>query len=116
MTSSLQVAPCRPCPDRARYIPAYSLIDHEQENTNGAALVPMLVPWFRPAPEGPRRFQVPPRSIGGSGSEKRLLRNRRDRRRDPKNRVEHPTRSSNCVWPQHALLGRLQQTGGMSQR
>src|SRR5262249_42569543 len=30
----------------------------------------------------------------------------------PQNRAEHPTRSSNCAWPQHALLGRLQQTGG----
>ena len=80
------------------------------------ASVPMVESWFRPATEGPRRFRASPRSIQGSAPEKPLLRTRRDRRREPKNRAEHPTRSSNCAWPQHAQSGRLQQTAETSRR
>ena len=71
---------------------------------------------FRPAREGPRRFRASRRSILGSAVEKPQRRTRRGKSRDPKNRAEHPTRSSNYAWPQHALSGRLQQTAEMSRR
>src|SRR5438034_6256924 len=76
----------------------------------------MVESWLRPATEGPRRSRAPPRSRQGSAAEKPLLRIRRDRRRDPKNRAEHPTRSSNCAWPRDALSGRLQRTEETFQR
>src|SRR5215475_2448562 len=66
--------------------------------------------------EGPRRYRASPRSMRGSAAEKPLLHTRRGRRRDPKNKAEHPTRSSNRASPQHALSGRLQQTEETSRR
>ena len=79
--------------------------DHEQEDANGDLSNPQFR-WsahgFRPETEGSRQSQASPRSIQGSATEKSQLRTGRDRRHEPKNRAEHPTRSSNRVWQQHA--------------
>jgi hypothetical protein len=71
---------------------------------------------LRSATEGPRGFRAPLHSIRESAREKPLLHMRLDRRHEPKNRAEHPTRSSNCEWPQHAQSGRLLQTEETSLR
>jgi hypothetical protein len=92
---------------------------NDHENTNGNLSKALssdgrVMP--RSATEGPRRSQAPPRSMQGSAAEKPLLRTRRDGRRDPKNRAELPTRSSNCACQQHALSGQLQRTEERSRR
>src|SRR5262245_25590919 len=80
--------------------------DHVQEDANRDLSNPQFR-WsahgFRPETGGSRQSQASPRSIQESATEKSQLRTGRDRRHEPKNRAEHPTRSSNCVWQQHAL-------------
>src|SRR5262245_20583385 len=80
--------------------------DREQEGANEDLNNPQFR-WpahgFRPETEGSRQSRASPHSIQGSATEKSQLLTGRDRRHGPKNRAEYPTRSSNCVWQQHAL-------------